>query len=51
VNEERDRFLTKAMGTCRHDYDPDDYINTYSLEGYVRISSSATMTSPRKRIS
>ncbi len=23
------------MGACWHDYDPDDYINTYSLEAYV----------------
>ena len=35
MNEERDRFLTEAMGMCWHDFDPDDYINTYSLEAYV----------------
>lgn len=35
MNEERDRFLTEAMGMCWHDFDPDSYINTYSLEAYV----------------
>lgn len=30
MNEERDRFLTEAMGMCWHDFDPDDHINTYS---------------------
>ncbi|MBP1748137.1 MAG: hypothetical protein H6Q52_676 [Deltaproteobacteria bacterium] len=35
MNEERDRFLTEAMGTCWHDFDPDNHINTYSLEAYV----------------
>jgi hypothetical protein len=35
MNEERDRFLTEAMGTCWHDFDPDAHINTYSLEAYV----------------
>ena len=35
MNEERDRFLTETMGMCWHDFDPDDYINTYSLEAYI----------------
>ena len=35
MNEERDRFLTEAMGMCWHDFDPDDHINTYSLEAYI----------------
>ena len=35
MNEERDRFLTEAMGWCWHDYDPDTYVNTYSLEAHV----------------
>jgi len=35
MNEERDRFLTEAMGTCWHDFDPEAHINTYSLEAYV----------------
>ena len=35
MNEQRDRFLTEAMGMCWHDFDPDEHINTYSLEAYV----------------
>ena len=36
MNEERDRFLTEAMGMCWHDFDPDNNrINTYSLEAYI----------------
>jgi len=35
MNEERDRFLTEAMGWCWHDFDPDNHVNTYSLEAYV----------------
>ncbi len=35
MNEERDIFITEAMGLCWHDFDPDDHINTYSLEAYV----------------
>ncbi|OPY00404.1 MAG: hypothetical protein A4E60_02321 [Syntrophorhabdus sp. PtaB.Bin047] len=35
MNEERDRFLTEAMGLCWHDYDPDKPLNTYSLEAYI----------------
>lgn len=35
MNEERDRFITEAMGKCWHDYDPDNHINTYSLEAYI----------------
>ncbi len=35
MNEERERFLTEAMGMCWHDFDPDNHINTYSLEAYV----------------
>lgn len=35
MNAERDRFLTEAMGMCWHDFDPDNHINTYSLEAYI----------------
>jgi hypothetical protein len=35
MQEERDRFLTEAMGQCWHDYDLDKPINTYSLEAYI----------------
>ncbi|HVN96801.1 MAG TPA: hypothetical protein VMT62_10250 [Syntrophorhabdaceae bacterium] len=35
MDEERDRFLTEAMGWCWHDFDPDKPVNTYSLEAYV----------------
>jgi len=35
MNEERDRFLTEAMGLCWHDYDLDKPLNTYSLEAYI----------------
>ncbi len=35
MNEERGRFLTEAAGWCRHDFDPDKHVNTYSLDAYV----------------
>ena len=35
MNEERDRFITEAMGWCWHDFDPDKHLNTYSLEAYI----------------
>ena len=35
VNEERDLFLTEAMGTCRHEYDSDKPVMIHSLTGYM----------------
>lgn len=35
MKEERDRFLTEAMGECWHQYDPEKPLMTYSLIAYV----------------
>ncbi len=35
MNQERDKYLTEAMGACWHRYDIDKFINTYSLEAYI----------------
>jgi hypothetical protein len=35
MNEERDRFLTEAMGACWHQYDVEKPMMTYSLLAYV----------------
>jgi hypothetical protein len=35
LNEERDRFLTEAMGACWHEFDPEKPLMTYSLIAYV----------------
>ena len=35
MKEERDRFLTEAMGACWHAYDLEKPMMTYSLIGYV----------------
>jgi hypothetical protein len=35
MNQERDKFITEAMGRCWHDYDIDKPLNTYSLEAYI----------------
>jgi len=35
LKEERDRFLTEAMGACWHEYDPEKPLMTYSLIAYV----------------
>jgi hypothetical protein len=35
MKEERDRFLTGAMGACWHAYDLEKPMMTYSLVGYV----------------
>ena len=34
-SRERDRFLTKAMGACWHEYDPDKPVRNASFIGYV----------------
>lgn len=35
MKEQRDRFLTEAMGACWHVYDPEKPLMTYSLIAYV----------------
>lgn len=35
MNEDRDRYLTQAMGECWHAFDPDKPVNTYSLEAFI----------------
>jgi hypothetical protein len=35
MKEETNRFLTETMGTCWHDYDEGDRVNTYSIEAFV----------------
>jgi len=35
MNEERDKFITEAMGGCWHIYDENKPLMTYSLYAYV----------------